>query len=153
MADTSLTCIFVSIGAGIGGYFLRTFLANATSKRKEDWERLRTITQDVNNIADKATQFYCSPPSDPKERRDLGIKIQGLLRANLQDTTQLAQLLEDASVTGYPKRLRVAITLDFDSANIEPLSTTDPIVQNLEYEANAFIGALHRIFCKKYRKK
>lgn len=77
--SSSDLCFVLPLITGVAGYFLRARLFDKTSSRKEDWENINKLTDQINELNDAAVEFYCNPPSTQEERKKLGLKIQGML--------------------------------------------------------------------------
>lgn len=146
-----LVCGALSVAGLIVGYMLRARVSDKASSRKEDWERQKTVIDQIHDLTDAAHEYYCLPPPDKQDRRKLGLRIQGIIR-RLQLDIRGLPFERPANFDGYQRRLRQAATLGLvdDAA---PLSEDDPTMDAIREAAASYVGAVELAYGRKYRSK
>lgn len=150
------SCTAWVVLSGIGGaastYFIRQVLSRAASARKEDWDQFNGFCEQVHNLADAATQFYCNPLADPRERKNAAIKIQGMISRTNQAARAFAKTMHDVNCYSYQMRMRQAITLKgFDGDNHEPLALDHQSIKEIEAACVSLVGALRLSYYQRHR--
>lgn len=146
------SAVLLAIG-GVLGYCARYFIARESSSRKEDWDQLRSISSDINDLVDAAREFYCNPPSTDYEKKKIMLKLSGMIKRSNQATFALSKALGNLECTRPQVRLRQAITFQDDAWSTGvALKMNDPVVAEIEEAANAVVGALQLSYFKRYRK-
>lgn len=144
-------CFILTPIATIAGYFIRVAVADKSTCRKEDWEKINKLAGLINELADAAQEFYCSPPETQEARRKLGLKIQGMLRRIRQDALNLSFIKPPSYLEGYNQRIRQATTLELNETDKGALAETDPIIEGIEIACGSYIGAIQLAYARKYR--
>ena len=149
--DCGLISIVVAIGSGAIGYYVRAVLANKSADRKEDWDHAQKLMERVNELTDRAKQFYCNPPRSFDDRKALGIQIQGMMRALGQHAYSLSRNLGNPHIDAYQKKLRQAISLGFSEQTNIPLADDSILLFDIEAACNSLVGLLLNAYARKYR--
>lgn len=152
MNENSLLCAISAIAAAVFGYYLRARVSDKASSRKEDWEKINKIVNQINDLTDAAQEFYCHPPTSPEERKKLGLKIQATLRKIWQEVIGL-QFERPATLDGYHRRLRQATTMEFGGSNQDPLELDSPAIQTITTACGSYVGAIQLSYARKYRRE
>lgn len=149
--STSDWCFILPLITGAVGYIIRARLSDQASSRKEDWEKINKLTDQINDLNDVAVEFYCNPPSTQGDRKKLGLKIQGMLRRIRQAVLSLPFDRPSPNFDGHQQRLRQATTLDLSENATGPLDVQDSTIQNISTTCGSYIGAIQLAYRRKYR--
>lgn len=150
--ESPLLCAVAAIVAAVFGYYLRTRVSDKASSRKEDWEKVNKIVDQINDLTDAAQEFYCHPPTAPEDRKKLGLKIQATLRKIWQEVIGLP-FERPATLDGYHRRLRQATTLELGRSSQEPLELDSPAIQTITAACGSYVGAIQLTYARKYRRE
>lgn len=144
--------IFAAIVGAAITFFVRQSLSKAASARKEDWDQFNGFCEQVNALADAATQFHCNPSPDLHERRNAAVKIQGMISRTNQAACAFAKTMHDVNCYSYQMRMRQAITLKgFDGDNHEPLALDHQSIKEIEAACVSLVGALRLSYYQRHR--
>lgn len=144
--------LVIAIVGGAIGYYVRSFVSRESSARKEDWDQLRGLSSQINDLVDAARDYFCSPDPDERQGRKDMLKIQGMLKRTNQAIFTFSKSLNSFEATTQQVRFRQAITL-WDGASLptSELAMTDPAIVRIEEAANSLVGRLQLCYFRKYR--
>lgn len=140
--------------SGTIGYYARSFVSKESSARKEDWEQMRALSTQINDLVDASRAHFCNPAEDARERRQDMLKIQGMIKRTNQAIFTFSKSLNDLQATSQQVRLRQAITL-LDNSTSPPvaMAMSDPFVVKIEDAAHSLVGCLQLCYFRRYRKR
>lgn len=149
--DGSLLCVVLPLITAFLGYQVRARLSDKASSRKEDWEKINKIADQINDLTDAAQEYYCHPPGTQDERKKLGVKIQSMLRRIHQEVLALPFDSPASTLGGYHQRLRQAATLGLGELTAGPLEQEDPKIKAITTACGSYVGAVQLAYSRKYR--
>lgn len=149
--ENSLLCGILAFITAALGYYLRARVSDKTSSRKEDWEKINKIVDQINDLTDAAQEYYCHPPIEQDGRKKLGLNIQSRLRKIRQDAVSLPFDRPASNLDGYHQRLRQAVTMHLGESSIEPLEQDHPTIQDITIACGSYVGAIQLAYRRKYR--
>jgi hypothetical protein len=157
IVDPINTCVvtgFIGIlGGAVAGYFVRTFVSRDASARKEDWDQLKDLSEQIDSLASSATEFYCNPRQEARERKSDAIGLQRSIKKICQATLAFGRSINDLSCTSSQVKLRQAITLEkFDTVSRAAMQLDDPFIQQIDDVCAKLLWSLQRSYFKRHRR-
>lgn len=127
------------------GWYLVHRLSLARDRRKEDWERIRDITERVERVQDLAAKHLTSPPAPEDGRSAAEIRQQlGAIGAALEGMRKRSRPFD---LRGEIIQLRRAMTLgELDSRKRQPVSYDSEVVLEITHASLCLITALGEAF-------